>query len=141
MLDCASRYKNEELVGEALTHCLNVDKSVTREEMFVVSKVWWDDVEDVEGACRRSMQKLGVEYLDLYLVHWPIALKQVGEGQYQRIMMPMYKIWEQMESLVDKGLVKTIGVSNFGVQLMWDMLSYARILPACNEIELHPMNA
>ena len=80
MLDCASFYKNEELVGEALSHCLNVDKSVTREQMFVVSKVWWDEVEDVEAACRRSMQKLGVEYLDLYLIHWPIAKKVVGEG-------------------------------------------------------------
>lgn len=51
----------------------------------------------------------------------------------------MYKIWAQMEALVDKGLVKSIGVSNFNVQLLWDMLSYARIKPACNEVELHPL--
>jgi len=53
----------------------------------------------------------------------------------------MYKIWAQMEALVDKGLVKSIGVSNFNVQSLWDMLSYARIKPACNEVELHPLCA
>jgi 2,5-diketo-D-gluconate reductase A len=72
MLDCASFYKNEEMVGNALSEVLASSK-VTREEMFIVSKVWWDEVEDVEAACKRSMQRLGVEYLDLYLIHWPIA--------------------------------------------------------------------
>jgi diketogulonate reductase-like aldo/keto reductase len=62
--------------------------------MFVVSKVWWDEVEDVEAACRRSMKKLGVDYLDLYLVHWPIAQKVIKEGEYEKIKIPMYKIWE-----------------------------------------------
>lgn len=55
MFDCASFYKNEELVGQALNELINVDKSVSREEMFIVSKVWWDEVEDVEAACKRSL--------------------------------------------------------------------------------------
>ena len=75
----------------------------------------------------------------MYLVHWPIAVKDVGDGKFERIKIPMYKIWAQMEALVDKGLVKSIGVSNFNVQLIWDMLSYARIPPAVNEVELHPL--
>ena len=136
LYDCASFYKNEEVVGQALKE---VTKTIAREQLFVVSKVWWDEVEDVESACKRSLQKLGVDYLDLYLVHWPVAVRDLGDGKYERIKIPMYKIWAQMEALVDKGLVKSIGVSNFNVQLMWDMLSYARIPPACNEVELHPL--
>ena len=142
MLDCASFYKNEQIVGQALSQVINVDKSVSRDEMFIISKVWHDEVEDVEAACKRSLQKLGVDYLDLYLVHWPIAMKTIHEGdqvRYERIKMPMHKVWAQMETLVDKGLVRSIGVSNFNVQSLWDMLSYARIPPACNEVELHPM--
>ena len=140
MLDCASFYANEEIVGEALKK-----SGVKRDDISIVSKVWWDEVEDVEAACKRSLQKLGVNYLDLYLVHWPIAIREVtdqnGEASFQRIKIPMYKIWEQMEGLVDKGLVKSIGVSNFNTQLLWDMLNYARIHPVCNEIELHPLNS
>jgi len=77
MYDCASFYKNEQIVGEALNEILVKDQSVKREDMFIISKVWWDEVEDVEAACKRSLQKLGLEYLDLYLVHWPIALKTI----------------------------------------------------------------
>ena len=97
MFDCASFYKNEELVGKALHELINVDKTVTREEMFIVSKVWWDEVEDVEAACKRSLQKLGLEYLDLYLVHWPIAIREVQENgatKFERVKMPMHKVWE-----------------------------------------------
>ena len=144
MYDCASFYKNEAIVGQALEEILIKDQSVKRKDLFIISKVWWDEVDDVETACRRSLQKLGLEYLDLYLVHWPIALKTIqlenGEVGYEKLKLPMYKIWAQMESLVDKGLVRSIGTSNFNVQSLWDMLSYARIPPACNEVELHPLN-
>jgi len=136
MFDCASFYKNEEIVGEAIKEVL---KTKARSDIFVISKIWWDEVEDVEAACKRSLTKLGLEQLDLYLIHWPIAVKDLGDGKFERIKMPMYKVWAQMEALVDKGLVKSIGVSNFNVQLIWDMLSYARIPPAVNEVELHPL--
>ena len=146
MYDCASFYKNEEIVGQGLNEILNVDKSVTREEIYIISKVWFDEVEDCEAACKRSMAKLGVEYLDLYLIHWPVAVKTIEpekEGDpvtYEKMRMPMHKVWEQMEALVDKGLVKSIGVSNWNVQGLWDMLAYARIPPAVNEVEIHPYN-
>lgn len=145
MLDCASIYKNEEFIGGVINDVVNVDKSVSREELFVISKVWWDEVEDCEAACRRSLASLQVDYLDLYLVHWPLAFRTIpateegGQPTYERINIPMHKIWAQMEALVDKGLVKSIGVSNFNLQLTWDVLSYARIRPACNEVELHPL--
>ena len=87
--------------------------------MFIISKAWWNEVEDVEAACRRSLKSLGLDYLDLYLVHWPVAVEKIkgkgGEMKYKKINLPMYKIWAQMEALVDKGLVKSIGVSNFNV--------------------------
>jgi diketogulonate reductase-like aldo/keto reductase len=143
-LDGASFYKNEEVVGQGIK-----DSDVDRSQLSVISKVWWDEVEDCEAACRRSLARLGVDYIDLYLVHWPIAIREVGnadgndegEKKYERINIPMYKIWAQMEALVDSGLVKNIGISNFNVQLVWDMLSYCRIKPAVNEVEIHPLNS
>ena len=140
MFDTASFYKNEQAVGQGIR-----DSGIPRDQVFVISKIWWDEVEDCEAACRRSLERLGMDYIDLYLIHWPIAIRDNGEDaeegkRYERINIPMYKIWEQMEALVDKGLVKNIGVSNFNVQLLWDMLSYARIKPAFNEVELHPLN-
>ena len=72
LFDCASRYANEQVIGQGLKMALT-DNLVKREDIFVVSKVWWSEVEDCELACRASLEKLGLEHLDLYLVHWPIA--------------------------------------------------------------------
>ena len=148
MFDCASFYKNEELVGAELKDC-----GVERKDLFIISKVWVDEVEDCEAAVRRSLAKLQTDYLDLYMIHWPVAVKSVGiwkssyrtdedgeDAQPERINLPMHKIWAQMEALVEKGLVKNIGVSNFSIQVTWDMLSYANIKPVINEIEIHPLN-
>lgn len=118
MLDCASWYRNEDKVGEVITDLMN-EKVVTREELFIVSKVWWDEIEDCEAACKRSLANLKCDYIDLYLIHWPIALNEHKvEGQpstYTKKYFPMHKIWPQMEALVEKGLVRSIGISNFGV--------------------------
>ena len=116
-------------------------EKVERKDLYIISKVFFDQVEDVEKACRKSIADLGVEYLDLYLIHWPVTihLPAVKGEPFKNIKMPMYKVWAQMESLVEKGLVKSIGVSNFNVQLLWDMLSYAKIPPVANEVELHPL--
>jgi len=138
MYDTASFYKNEEVVGEAVTSLI-ADKACTREELYIISKVWWDEVGDCEAACKRSLEKLKVDYLDLYLVHWPMAI--AGDGENMKGVnagIPMHKIWPQMEALVEKGLVKSIGVSNFNVQSLWDLLAYAKIPPVVNEVELHP---
>ena len=109
LIDCASVYKNEEFVGSALAEILKTKK---REELYVVSKVFVDEVHDVKAACQRSLNRLGLEQLDLYMIHWPMAM---SEGCEKPIKIPMYKIWAQMEALVDEGLVKSIGVSNFTV--------------------------
>lgn len=105
MLDTASFYKNEECVGKAMAQLFQ-DKVVERQDLYVVSKVWHDEVQDVQAACERSLQKLGIKQLDLYLIHWPIAVKTLKEATddspavYEKIKMPMHKVWPQMESLV-----------------------------------------
>ena len=73
MIDTASRYKNEEAVGEGIRRAFGVN----RDELFVVTKVWMDEVEDVEAACRKSLKRLGLERVDLYLLHWPISMREI----------------------------------------------------------------
>jgi len=139
LVDGASFYGNQEMTGGVINEIVNVDKSLTREELFITSKVWIDEVEDIEGACKKSLAQLKLDYIDLYMVHWPIFTKKSENGGFERIKLPLYKVWEQMEALVDKGLVKSIGVSNYNFQSVWDMLSYCRIKPVVNQIELHPL--
>lgn len=118
-IDTASRYKNEEVVGEAVKQIISSGEEVKREELFIITKVWIDEVEDVEAACRRSLKRLGLEYVDLYLLHWPLAVRTTtdaeGKDTYEKIKIPIHKIWPQLEALVDLGLTKSIGVSNFNV--------------------------
>lgn len=138
MLDCASYYGTEELVGQAIGNC-----KTERKDLFILSKVCWTEVEDCRAACQRSLKRLGVEYLDLYLVHFPLATRKVtnedSSESFERIKIPMHKIWAQMEALVKEGLVRSIGVSNFNVQLLWDLMNYAEVMPVVNEVELHPL--
>ena len=102
--------------------------AVKREDLFITSKLWHTDYQDPEAALRKSLEKLNLPHIDMYLIHWP--LNYLG-GE---VKVPMHKLWASMESLVDKGLTKAIGVSNFNLQLLGDMLTYARIRPACNQI-------
>ena len=99
-IDSASRYKNEEVVGNGVRKVLEEGK-IKREELFIITKVWIDEVENVEAACRRSLTKLGLDYVDLYLLHWPIAVRTISEANsetgeaavYEKIKMPVHKIW------------------------------------------------
>lgn len=75
-LDSASYYKNEEVVGEAIKIVLEKGE-IKREDLYIVTKVWMDEVEDVEAACKRSLAKLGITYADMYLLHWPVAVKRI----------------------------------------------------------------
>jgi D-xylose reductase len=126
---------------------------VTRSDLFITSKLWpvFEDGDKVEPAIRRSLSDWGLEYFDLYLIHFPGALKYVdpsvryppgwhydGKSEVVRSNTPMHVTWAAMESTVDKGLAKSIGISNFQAQLIYDMLRYARIPPAALQIEHHP---
>ena len=129
-------------IGEAI--CAGTCK---REDLFITSKLWntYHASEHVEDACRRSLDDLGLEYLDLYLIHFPISLKYVPfdvryppgwvpdpavSDTMEFAPVPVRETWEAMEKLVEKGLVKNIGLSNWNAQGLRDIFSYARIKPA-----------
>ncbi len=144
--DCASVYGNEHLIGAALSRIRR--GGVEREELWVTSKLWNDKhgEGDVVESCRRSLADLQLEYLDLYLVHWPfpnyhapgcdVSSRSPDARPY--IHEGYMRTWRQMERLVDLGLVRHIGTSNMTVPKLRRVLADARIKPACNEMELHP---
>ncbi|MGX6962485.1 aldo/keto reductase [Vagococcus xieshaowenii] len=122
LIDTAAIYQNEEAVG------LGIKASgIAREDIFVTSKVWNSDqgYDTTIQACKDSLARLQLDYLDLYLIHWPTAGKYV-------------ETWRAMETLYKEGLVKAIGVSNFHQHHLEDVLEIATIVPMVNQIELHP---
>lgn len=153
--DCACDYGNEPAVGAGLKRALD-EGLCRREELWVTSKLWntYHEPRHVRAACERSLRDLGLEALDLYLIHFPIALAFVPfEVRYppewlhdpaaarpamKPIRVPIAETWGAMEELVRAGLVRRIGVANFGASLLRDLLSHAAIRPAALQVELHP---
>ncbi|MDC0762753.1 aldo/keto reductase [Brevibacillus sp. HB1.2] len=125
-IDTAAIYNNEEGVGRGIRAGLQ-EAGITREDLFVTSKVWNSDLgyESTLEAYETSLKKLGLEYLDLYLIHWPV------EGKFK-------EAWRALETLYKKGLVKAIGVSNFHVHHLEELLKDAEIKPMVNQVEFHP---
>ena len=138
-LDCAKVYGNEALVENAIREFLQESPSVSREDIFVTSKIWNDDKHpaNVEQACRRSLDLLGMDYLDLYLIHWPAQFKK-GTFGAKDTSFTLNDTWKAMEALVDSGLVRSIGVSNFGIKQMEQIRSTCTYPPVVNQIEVHP---
>lgn len=134
MIDTASLYNNEDQIGETLQDLYDRG-TIRREDLFITTKIWNDEKDDVEKALKASLQRLRTDYVDLYLIHWPMGYY---DEENKLILKPLYKTWADMENCVRKGLCRAIGVSNFNVQLLLDLLSYAEIKPAVNEIEFHP---
>ncbi|KAJ2904492.1 D-xylose reductase [Coemansia aciculifera] len=152
LFDCACDYGNESQIGQGISRALS-DGLVTRSDLFITSKLWctYHRHEHVEPALRRTLKDLGLDYVDLYLVHFPIALKYVPfEHRYPPEWsfevggpvihdgVPYQETWQAMEELCNKGLAKSIGISNMPGALIYDVLSYARIKPAVLQIEVHP---
>lgn len=121
-IDTAAVYRNEEGVGQAIK-----EAGVPREELFITTKVWNSDqgYESTLQAFKTSMEKLGLDYLDLYLIHWPVA------GKYK-------ETWKALEKLYKDGRVRAIGVSNFHVHHLKDLMADAEIKPMVNQVEYHP---
>jgi diketogulonate reductase-like aldo/keto reductase len=142
--DCASVYGNEAAVGASLEAIQR--GGVKRADLWVTSKVWNDKHDDVIGSCRKSLADLRLDYLDLYLVHWPfpnfhvpgcdVSSRSADAKPY--IHENYMKAWRQMEELIDLGLVRHIGTSNMTIPKLKLVLRDARIKPAVNEMELHP---
>jgi len=142
-LDCAACYGNENEVGNGIKAA-----GVKRENVFVTSKLWNNKhhPDDVEAACRKTLADLGLDYLDLYLIHWPHAFKrgdekfpktEAGDVIYDESIHPT-DTWLAMEKLVEKGLVKSIGLSNFNSEQVEDILKRGNIKPVTNQVESHP---
>jgi alcohol dehydrogenase (NADP+) len=144
--DCASVYGNEKEIGEALKVIL--DGGVPRDELFITSKVWNDmhGDGDVIKSCKQSLEDLSLDYLDLFLVHWPFPnFHPIGCSVDSRspdakpyIHEIFMKTWAQMEQLVEMGLVRAIGTSNMTQAKMALVLRDCNIKPAVTEMELHP---
>lgn len=144
-IDCASVYGNEKEVGQAIHECIE-EGIVKREELWITSKVWNDRHHDVIGACRQSLADLQLDYLNLYLVHWPfpnfhakgVSVDSRDPNARPYIHEEFMACWRQMEELVRMGLVRNIGTSNMTIAKMRLLLRDCSIKPACTEMELHP---
>jgi len=140
-IDCAHVYNNEKEIGDALQELFN-EKVVTREELFITSKLSASSAhpDEVEKALKVTIENLQVGYLDLYLMHQPIPVESFdGKMRPRRLNgYGLQDIWRSMEKCCTEGLTKSIGVSNFNVQTMNDVLNYAKIQPVINQVERHP---
>jgi diketogulonate reductase-like aldo/keto reductase len=140
-IDCAAVYANEDRIGPVLQEC-----GVAREDLWITSKVWNDRHSDVIAACRQSLTDLRLDYLDLYLVHWPFpnfhppgcTVESRSADSRPYLHEEFLKTWRQMEQLVDMGLTRHIGTSNMTIPKLRLLLRDCRIKPAVNEMELHP---
>ncbi|MCJ1361775.1 NAD(P)H-dependent D-xylose reductase (XR) [Acarospora aff. strigata] len=151
LFDGACDYGNEVEAGQGVARAIK-DGLVKRSDLFLVSKLWnsFHDHDRVAPICKKQLEDWGLEYFDLYIVHFPISLKYVdpsvryppgftydGKNVVQG-NATIQETWTAMEDLVEKGLAKSIGISNFNGQLIIDLLRYAKIRPATLQIEHHP---
>jgi alcohol dehydrogenase (NADP+) len=146
-LDCAERYRNEEQVGEAIREAIQAG-SLTREDLFITTKLWNTNhrPERVQPAFESSRNRLQLEYIDLYLIHTPFAFLP-GDNQDPRDQngnviydegINLMDTWKAMESLVDGGKCKAIGLSDVGINQLQEIFESARIKPAVVQVESHP---
>ncbi|MCM1323891.1 MAG: aldo/keto reductase [Acetobacter sp.] len=143
--DCAAVYNNEEAIGQAFADAMRED-DLQREDIFVTSKLWnnMHKPEDVKPALQETLKRLKLEYLDLYLVHWPVAQKKEAvmplkpEDMLSLEEVPLSDTWGAMEELYNEGLCKAIGVSNFGSQKLTELMMTAEVNPMVNQVESHP---
>ncbi|KAL1881258.1 hypothetical protein Daus18300_001110 [Diaporthe australafricana] len=144
-VDAAAVYDNEKEVGEGIKA-----SGVPRKDIFLTSKLWntHHKGEDVEKAVNASLADLQTDYLDLYLIHWPVSFRKINDTErfpideqtygVDVIDVPTIETWKAMEALVKKGKIRTIGVSNFSIAKINEIWDAAEIKPAVNQVELHP---
>ncbi|THU85464.1 Aldo/keto reductase [Dendrothele bispora CBS 962.96] len=134
-IDCARIYCNEAEVGKALK-----ESNVPRKDFWITSKLWNAShaPEDVESSLDESLADLGTDYLDLYLIHWPVAMKKDGTYYHKELTANPYPTWQQLEEMVVKGKVRNIGVSNFNLRKIHNLTANPlKIQPAVNQVEIN----
>ena len=140
-LDCAAMYKNEAEIGRAVTDCID-NGLCTREDLFITSKLAPVDMfsDRINGAVKKTLDELRLDYLDLYLIHWPHRIK-LNDNQTTQVDVYnenwMREVWSVLESIFSAGKVKAIGVSNFSIKKIEKILQDNRVKPAVNQVENH----
>ncbi|KAJ4419960.1 Glycerol 2-dehydrogenase (NADP(+)) [Gnomoniopsis sp. IMI 355080] len=151
-LDCAAFYQNEDEVGDAIRDFIKQNPGkLKREDLFICTKVWnhMHKPEDVKYSFQESLRKLGLDYVDLFLVHWPIAAERTddynvkigSDGKYiinKELTENPEPTWRAMEELYESGKARAIGVSNWTIEGLKKLQSFAKVKPAVNQIEIHP---
>ncbi|OEL15082.1 putative NAD(P)H-dependent oxidoreductase 1 [Dichanthelium oligosanthes] len=143
--DTAAAYNTETAVGDAVAQAVRAGTVASRDEIYVTSKLWIADAHPgrVLPALQRTLQNLQMEYVDLYLIHFPLSMRPLPKGaplmvKEELVAMDMEGVWKEMEECQTRGLAKAIGVSNFSCKKLEHLLSFARIPPAANQVEVHP---
>jgi diketogulonate reductase-like aldo/keto reductase len=119
LVDTARMYGNEEAVGRGIR-----ESGIAREDIVVTTKLWPDDFPDAAATFRSSLARLGLAYVDVYLIHWPQGFNKA--------------VWQDLEPLVDEGAIRALGVSNFSIAQIQNLLTYARVRPALNQVQWNP---
>ena len=142
LIDTSYKYGNEREVGEGIKMALD-EGICKREDLIIIGKIWIHFRKDPEKALKETLKKLKLDYIDVYMDHWPTGedLREKKEiekdplGKFDTISI--YDFWPKMENLIDKGLARSLGVSNYNVQCLCNLLTFCRIRPVMNEVEYH----
>ena len=142
LIDTAFKYENEKEVGEGIKRALD-DNICKREDLIIIGKIWINFRNDPETALRKTLKNLQLNNIDVYMDHWPSGrdhrtkeeIRKDKLGKFE--MISIYEFWPKMEKLVEKGLAKSLGVSNYNIQCLSNLLSFCKIRPIMNEVEYH----